>query len=277
MEISKQIMKVNFEQFVHHMFTLPEICSIHVKDILITKEQNACEFQQNIERVIEKSYHDICSDVDVEIQIQLSPSDSVTPDIYMKKISRYRFNSDTCLGILSIPENHVYRIIMKNGMRYDLIFSFTENENAPLVDIDMDSEEREPDNADRFWFIQIQALAKLYRGDFLISDHLANMNLNETLVLQMLMRDEKYGTNFHRYGYREDLAYLQYLNSNCIYTGKDAVFNSIANKLYAAALAYDSLAEQYVENYEKRSHLFFDIWDCYAGNMENRDVSVVSQ
>lgn len=270
MEISKQMMMGNFEQFVQHMFTLPEISRIYVKDILIEKEQSASEFHQRIEYIMEKSYHDVCSDVDVNIQVQLSPADSVTPDAYMKRISRYGFKRDTCLGILYIPENHVYRIIMKNGMRYDLIFSFTENEKALPIEAVMDSEEREPDKADGFWFIQIQSLAKLYRGDFLISDHLVNMNLNETLVLQMILRDEKYNTNFHRYGYREKLEYLHYLDSNCIYAGEDTVFNSIANKLYAAALAYDSLAEQYMENYEKRSHLFFDIWDCYAENMENR-------
>ena len=44
------------------------------------------------------------------------------------------------------------------------------------------------ENINRFWFIQIQALGKLYRKDYLISSHLANMNCNETLVMQIVLR-----------------------------------------------------------------------------------------
>ena len=64
------------------------------------------------------------------------------------------------------------------------------------------------ENINRFWFVQIQALGKLYRKDFLISNHLANMNLNETLVQQMVLRDMEHGTNHHRYGYVEKIAYM---------------------------------------------------------------------
>ena len=49
----------------------------------------------------------------------------------------------------------------------------------------------------------MQALGKLLRRDYLIADHLAHMLIMEGLVLQMEMRDAKYGTNIHRYGYGE--------------------------------------------------------------------------
>ena len=62
----------------------------------------------------------------------------------------------------------------------------------------------------QFWFVQIQALGKLYRNDFLISSHLANSNINETFVQQMVLRDLKYHTNHHQYGDKEDLIYLKY-------------------------------------------------------------------
>ena len=34
------------------------------------------------------------------------------------------------------------------------------------------------------------------------------MNLNETLVQQMVLRDMEYGTNHHRYGCEEPIAYM---------------------------------------------------------------------
>ena len=89
------------------------------------------------------------------------------------------------------------------------------------------------------------------------------MNLNKTLVLQMLMRDDQYRTNHHRYGHCEDLEYLHNLEGKCPYIKENPIFNQIANKLYSAALTYDTLAERYYHNYEKRSKVFFEIWDCY--------------
>ena len=93
------------------------------------------------------------------------------------------------------------------------------------------------DNVNRFWFIQIQALGKLYRKDNLISAHLANANCNEALVMQMIMRDRQYGTNHHRYGYSEELEYVKELGK-VPYSSDDPVFNRIADQIYAAALAY---------------------------------------
>lgn len=61
-----------------------------------------------------------------------------------------------------------------------------------------------------------------FRNDFLISSHLANVNINETLVLQMVLRDLKYHTNHHRYGYKEEPAYLKY-TAQCPYKSGNAM------------------------------------------------------
>lgn len=108
----------------------------------------------------------------------------------------------------------------------------------------------------------IHALAKLYRKDFLIGDHLANINLNETLIQQMVLRDLKYGTNQHRYGYEEELEYIKNKNK-CLLHTKNEQFNLIADKIYCAALTYDKLTKAFYSEFGTRSSNFFDIWNCY--------------
>lgn len=114
--------------------------------------------------------------------------------------------------------------------------------------------------ADNFWFIQILSLAKLKRGDYLIADHLANMQINETLVAQMLERDNYHGTTFHRYGYHEDLEYRAVNMSEFLFVEKDETYNMIAHKIYSVALAYNRLIKRSNPEYEERSSLFFEMW-----------------
>ena len=121
------------------------------------------------------------------------------------------------------------------------------------------------ESVNQFWFVQVQALGKLYRNDYLIGDHLANRNLNETLVQQMVLRDLKYGTNHHRYGHKEELTYMKYKNE-CPAKTDDIVFQRISEKIYCAALAYDELTSVFYSDYEKRSKNFFEIWECYEQN-----------
>ena len=103
------------------------------------------------------------------------------------------------------------------------------------------------------------------RKDYLISSHLANMNCNETLVMQMVLRDLRYGTNHHRYGYAEELEYVRDLGKSPYGTG-DRAFDRIADRLYAAALTYDRLAKEFYPRYQNRSAGFFAIWDCYKAS-----------
>ena len=42
----------------------------------------------------------------------------------MKRIERFGINTDKCLGFCFVEENNMYRIIFKNGMRYDFGFEF---------------------------------------------------------------------------------------------------------------------------------------------------------
>lgn len=47
------------------------------------------------------------------------------------------------------------------------------------------------------------------------------------------------------------------------YKTEDATFNRIADRIYAAALAFDELVKNFYPDYQGRSADFFAIWDWY--------------
>ncbi len=260
---SKKKMEESFLLYLEDIFKHPEVASAAVKGIVITRET----IREAGRQAFEAGFHDIYSDTDLSVKVCLPRNGSVTPADYMKRIDRFGVTKDTALGWMFIPANPMYRIIFKNGMRYDLGFVFEDAGEDPLVLEPYIGEEENTDwpidNINRFWFIQIQALGKLYRKDYLISSHLANMNCNDTLVMQMILRDLQYGTNHHRYGYSEQLEYTKDLGKHPFQT-EDATFDRIADHLYAAALSYDRLAKHFYPDYQARSDGFFAIWDGYA-------------
>lgn len=309
--ISKEIMYRNLLERIETAFSLPEVCGVEIKEIYIKKNMDKECFRNLAERAVDCSFHDILSDIDMSVIIRKSLQDSVYEEAYVKRIDRFGFTEETCLGICYMNDSKIYRIVMKNGMRYDFGFQFvlagnepgghpqdvsgvpacpfggakncsetvraagelTRDEDADILRLQKQPKEnankrRENpnwpmENVNRFWFVQIQALAKLYRKDYLISDHLANMNLNETLVQQMVLRDLEYGTNFHRYGYAEELEYKKISFHECPYKKKDSTFNQIAWKLYAAAIAYDRLMKAFYPTESEKLQMFLAIWECY--------------
>jgi len=260
--LSKESMEALFLQYLGDIFAHPEVVNATVKEVVITRET----MEEAGKNAFNASFHDLYSDVDISVKIRLPEDGSVTADEYMKRIDRFGVNEDTALGYMFVPANQVWRIIFKNGMRYDFIFDFEYGGNtAPDMGI-APSKEDNPDwpidNINQFWFIQLQALGKLYRKDYLIGAHLANMNCNYTLVMQMIMRDKQYGTSHHRYGYSEELEYLKDIGK-VPYKSDDQTFNTIADNLYTSALAYDRLAKNFYPEYRDRSDDFFAIWDWY--------------
>ena len=261
--LTKERMEELFLQYLAEIFEHPEVISCCAKKVEITRET----LVEAGKKAFEASFHDLYSDVDLSVRVRLPIDGSVTPEEYNKRIDRFGVTIDTALGWMFVPDNHVYRIIFKNGMRYDLLFEFEYSDEAGLsLGEQVNSADENPDwpveNINRFWFIQLQALGKLYRRDYLISAHLANMNCNDTLVMQMIMRDKKYGTNHHRYGYSEELEYVKQLGK-VPYKTEDATFNRIADLIYAAALACDDLVKNFYPDYQGRSADFFAIWDWY--------------
>lgn len=260
--LTKKYMEEMFSQYLRELFMLPEVISAEVKGTTITRE-NISECSKH---AFEAGFHDICSDVDLHIRVCLPQDGSITPEDYLKRTERFGITEDTALGWMFVLADNVCRVVFKNGMRYDLIFDLEYSEDKQAVLQDFAAKEENENwpvaNINRFWFIQVQALGKLYRRDYLISAHLANMNCNDTLVMQMIMRDLEHGTSHHRYGYSEELEYSKYLGKNQ-FTSNDPTFDQIANKIYAAAIAYDSLVKDFYPGYQNRSDVFFDIWKSY--------------
>ncbi len=267
MQINKDIITKEAEKFITHIFLLPETESVRVKDIVVRKEESISE---KLKKMVEKSYHDCYSDLDLHVTVRINPSDPVTPSEYLKRPDRFGLDDETCLGFDFVSENRMYRMVMRNGVRYDMGIDFVYDDKAGIIQLlPVQTKNSNPNwplqNVNRFWFVQVQALGKLYRKDYLIGDHLANMNLNETLVQQMVLRDLKYGTNHHRYGYEEELIYLKYKN-DCPIQAEQKVFQMISEKLYCAALAYDELTSAFYPDYRKRSQDYFELWQCYEYN-----------
>ncbi len=269
MQINREIIQKELELFISRIFSLPEIVCVKVRNVVIENGEYGEAREDKLREIVDKSYHDCYSDVDISVVVKLSCKDTVTPVEYMKHIERFGINTENCLGFCFVETGNMYRVIFKNGMRYDFGFEFVFDDNAELMILQKKEEQNHPDwtleNVNRFWFVQIQALGKLYRNDFLISSHLANMNLNETLVQQMVMRDIEYGTNHHRYGYREEIAYIRNKNKCPIKTG-DESFDCIADKLYCAAITYEELTQFFYPELEKRCSVFMEIWKCYEQN-----------
>ena len=264
MEISREIIKRELDNFINEIFLLPEINCVKIRDVVIRKGARS---EKELEEAMDKSYHDCYSDVDLSVVVNISSKDTISPAEYMKHAARFGITTDKCLGFCFVEENSMYRIILINGMRYDFGFEFEYNDTAEFITLQTEEDElNNPnwsiENVNRFWFVQIQALGKLYRKDFLISNHLANMNLNETLVQQMVLRDMEHGTNHHRYGYEEQIAYMSNRNKCPIKTEND-YFNIIADIIYCAALTYDELTLLFYPEYKTRCSSFMEIWKCY--------------
>lgn len=268
-KLSKDSFETNLGVFVDKLFTHPEIKCIKIKELEICRDNK----NDTIKSAVNKSYHDAYSDIDLCAVVELSAESKIMPDVYIKNIEHWGFPLEMIFGVCFVPENQLCRFVCKNGMRYDLKFAFEFQDDVPTITLkpirQQNSNSNWPiENIYQFWFVQIQALGKLYRNDFLISSHLANSNINETFVQQMVLRDLKYHTNHHRYGDKEELIYLKY-TGQCPYQTENIVFNKIADKLYSAALAYDELVTFFYPDYEPRSKNFFAIWKSYEEHRNN--------
>lgn len=277
MEISKEIMQQEAKNFLSVLFTLPEVESVQIKDVFISSI-NDCE---NITKGLDQCYHDKYSDIDINAYLKLHPNDynSEIP-IYKKYFSRLGLQ-DKIFGITfqgRINNKEVIRICLKTGVRIDFTCICSCNEFAPLLTPDQTSIDENKiqtanfslnwdlEKADWFWFVAIQALGKLMRKDYLISSHLAHTLIMEVLVAQMVIRDNKYNTNFHRYGHSEKLEYLEVdvTLANEFKISKDVTYNHIVEILYQAIISYDKTILQLNSNYISRCKLFLEIWRSYV-------------
>ena len=126
--LTKEKMEELFLQYLATIFGFPEVVSCCAKEVVITRETLGDAGKQ----AFESGFHDLYSDIDLSVKVRLPKNGSVTPEEYNKRIDRFGVTEDTALGWMYIPVNHIYRIIFKNGMRYDLIFEFEYTDDVEL-------------------------------------------------------------------------------------------------------------------------------------------------
>lgn len=260
--ITKEFMYKELRNLLKLLFALPELESIVIKEVVIQSVND----EKSINRAVDRSFYDIYSDVDIHIKIKLSEHEyKGNSSIYADCMSRLGFANDI-LGMshyCTEPRGEVIRICKTNGMRFDLIITATYVEDTPLLPHIHISENCEKIN--NFWFVAVQALGKLMRKDYLISTHLAHMLIQEGIVLQMVMRDKEKNTSIHKFGYAEELDYLNIFNNEEVYFKKtsDETYNYISKLIYSAVKSYDRMVPLLNASYKSRIGNYLDIWSCY--------------
>lgn len=268
--ITKKFMYQEVKKILESLFSLPELENIIIKGV----EISSLEEEHAINLALDNCYHDTYSDVDIEMKIKLGRGEyNSTSPIYADCLGRLGFGDDI-LGMshyCTEERGEVIRLCKTNGMRFDLITTAECSEDIPLLPHTNISEDLRKIN--NFWFVAIQALGKLMRKDYLIASHLAHMLIQEGLVLQMIIRDNEKSTNFHRFGYGEELEYLTIINQEDILFANtsDDYFNHIARLLYSAVKSYDSLSLSLNNSYKSRLKNYLEIWSCYHQNRTDRN------
>lgn len=241
------------------LFRQPECLRLEIRQVSISREDFAQPQIRDrlLSEAMDASWHDAFSDIDMTVGvrcIQEPPLDW---------LRRAGVDESHCLGFFCVPESGACRVVFRDGHRYD--FSIV-TETQPQQRLPVGGSPEQPrwprEAVNRFWFVQVQALGKLYRQDYLIARHLAHMQLNETLVQQMVLRDLRLGTNHHRYGGREEAVYQQYMGECPAGTG-EAAFDEIASLLYCAARAYDELTRAFYPDEAARTPVWLNIWQQY--------------
>ena len=201
MIINKNTMQQELTALLKIIFKLPEVNKVQIRDIDIFSADES----QRIRESIDKCYHDVLSDIDIGIHVTLHPDDIGDGHGYHSNPQRIGLSKDKYLGLAFSDGDRLFqmfRVILKSGIRFDIGFYITEDNTVAIHNIPQGKEDEIKDEGkfwsrwdlhktDSFWFVEIQALAKLLRGDYLIADHLANMQINETLVAQMIDRDDR--------------------------------------------------------------------------------------
>lgn len=175
---------------------------------------------EDIPAAVARCWHDCLSDLDVEVW-------GITAAEMLNGLDLFGAS----------VQGNVLRLVTPDGCRADIIC-----QDRPVG----------METPDTFWFIAVQAVGKLLRRDYLIAAHLSHMLLMETLVDQMVQRDKERGTNHHRYGYGEALAYRE----------KDL---SVCADLLAGDDTHAYIAEQIVRASMCRegTETLFAIWRSY--------------
>ena len=185
-EINRETMREELLQRLISIFSLPETRFAVIKRLYIPKASDREALKDLAAQAVERCYHDFVSDIDIHVHVVLSPQSPFSREEYLRRIDRFGFREQECLGVIFAKETDTWRIILKNGMRYDFIFELTFDSQAEVFSLPpLSDEPRLPEvplwpaeNISRFWFESSYALTRLYRDHYLQADQQANVLLN---------------------------------------------------------------------------------------------------
>ena len=189
----------------------------------------------------------------------------------MDSLQRIGILKNDIIGIHSVPKSEAFereliRILKTNGMRIDLTCFVTCDDSIAAYHWEKQPLNENEIKSYNFWFVAINALGKLMRKDYLISSHLAHMLIMEGLVIQMQLRDKEYETNIHRYGYAENLEYLEIFDKGVfgVANTEDHTYNYITQMIYSALVTYEKLMPKLDKGYRCQLSNFLEIWHSYV-------------
>lgn len=243
MLVDRQIIYENTKNIVLSMYNLDSVEKIEIKEINIDINNIDSQLLEGIEKCI----HDKYSDIDIYVYFKIKTK------INLEQIGIY---SDNVMGIRleQNMENNVIRFIDKNGIRYDIVL-FNTNNSQIFSQIKSINKE--------ILFIIVLALGKLMRGDYLLASHLAHMMIQESIVEQMIERDNKKNTNFHRYGEKEELNYNTVFEAlELRYCKGDNTYNHIAKMIISSIQSINKINE-------KERKFIYELWDFYDEDKNN--------
>ena len=274
-EINRETMREELLQRLISIFSLPETRFAVIKRLYIPKASDREALKDLAAQAVERCYHDFVSDIDIHVHVVLSPQSPFSREEYLRRIDRFGFREQECLGVIFAKETDTWRIILKNGMRYDFIFELTFDSQAEVFSLPpLSDEPRLPEvplwpaeNISRFWFESSYALTRLYRDHYLQADQQANVLLNETLTLQNTPLCRHGAIPFRRHGSREVPAYTLVDPDSCPFRSDTPGFSMIAGKVYAATVTFDRLITQRTPSYPERRQDLFAIWNFYHSTL----------
>lgn len=259
----------HLEWLLGRLCALPEVQRIRVRQLAFPAAEIAGMPEAAAgaaEAMMDACWNDGLSDVDMQVELAKGCPGLETSAGMLGWLRQVGVDEENCLGFLAAEDSGACRVVFRQGFRYDITVQAPAAPDAALVADPAPCAREHPhwsrESVNRFWFVQVQALGKLYRGDYLIGRHLAHMQLNETLVMQMVQRDLEKGTNHHRYGGREAAAFQRYAGQCPVRTDEPA-FDEIADGLYGAARAYDDLIRAFYPEEAPRTPVLMDIWQTY--------------
>lgn len=162
--------------------------------------------------------------------------------------------------IIESHKQDIIRLCFSNGDRFDLTIIYPVSKKRCG---DMCFAKSLDKTVNEFWFHAVLSVVKIGRMDNLTAAHLALGLYQQTVVIQMLVRDSIKGTNIHRYGDNEHVPAVDALVSlaDVMKETDMPVEGKILRMIFAATGLMDELMLSISKDYIPRNGMFHEIYE----------------